>query len=265
DVQNRLDAVAPTRWTDLVGGDGEVRLSQGRWEQAKTGLGQVVLLSGEAGMGKSRLVRVLQEHVAAEPHTRIEWRGSLYHRQSALYPVIEHVQRLVRWHRDGPPSETLHRLEAALTASGVALAEAVPLLAALPALPLPDAYRPLPLTPQRQRQHTFDTLLAWLHADAQRQPVLVIVEDLHWVDPSTLELLRLLMDQVAQARLCLLMTARPEFHPPWAMGASLTTLTLRRLAADQVERVAISVPGDKRLPPPLPHAPSTTPSPLPLA
>jgi tetratricopeptide (TPR) repeat protein len=253
DVQNRLDAVTPTRLTPLVGRDEEVMLIQRRWEQAKTGLGQVVLLSGEAGMGKSRLVRVLQEHVAAEPHARIEWRGSLYHRQSALYPVIEHVQRLLRWHLDGPPSEKLHRLEAALTASGVALAEAVPLLVALLALPLPDAYRPLTLTPQRQRQHAFDTLLAWLHAEAQRQPVLVIVEDLHWVDPSTLELLSLLIDQVAQARLCLLMTARPEFHPPWARGASLTTLTLRRLAAAQVERVAMSTAGDKALPPAVLH------------
>ena len=132
-----------------------------------------------------------------------------------------------------------------LTASGVALAEAVPLLAALLSLPLPASYAPLTLTPQRQRQRTFETLLAWLHADARRQPLLVVVEDLHWLDPSTLELLSLLIDQSAQARLCLLLTARPEFHPPWAMVAHLTVLPLRRLTPAQVEGVVRHVAGAK--------------------
>jgi tetratricopeptide (TPR) repeat protein len=135
-----------------------------------------------------------------------------------------------------------------LTASGVAVSEGVPLLATLLALPLPTSYPPLTLPPQRQRQKTFDTLLAWLHAEAQRQPVLVIVEDLHWVDPSTLELLSLLLDQSAQARLCLVLTARPEFHPPWAMVAHLSVLTLRRLAPAQVAGVATHVAGNKALP-----------------
>src|SRR5262249_6230198 len=143
----------------------------------------------------------------------------------------------------------LHALEAALAASGVALSEAVPLLAALLSLPLPASYPPLTLTPQRQRQHTFDTLLAWLHAEAWRQPVPLVVEDLHWVDPSTLELLSLLIDQGAQARLCLVLTARPEFHPPWAMVAHLTVLQLRRLTPAQVEGVATYVAGNKALPP----------------
>ena len=140
-------------------------------------------------------------------------------------------------------------LEAALTASGVALSEAVPLLAALLSLPLPASYPPLTLTPQRQRQKTLETLLAWLYAEAQRQPVLLIVEDLHWVDPSTLELLSLLIDQCAQRRLCLVLTARPEFHPPWAMVAHLTSLTLRRLAPAEVGRLVTHVVGDKAFPP----------------
>ena len=129
------------------------------------------------------------------------------------------------------------------------LSEAVPLLAALLSLPLPASYPPLTLTPQRQRQHTLDTLLGWLHAEAQRQPVLVIVEDLHWIDPSMLELLGLLIGQGAQARLCLLLTARPEFHPPWTRAAHLTSLTLQRFAPAQVERLATHVAGDKALPP----------------
>ena len=248
-AQSRLEAATPTRLTPLVGREEEVALLQRRWAQAKTGLGQVVLLSGEAGIGKSRLVQVLKDHVTHEPHARIEWRGSLYYQQSALSPVIDQLHRFLRWRQDTPPSERLHTLEAALTASGMALAEAVPLLAALLSLPLPAAYAPLTLTPQRQRQHTLEILLAWLSTDTQRQPVLLIVEDLHWVDPSTLELLSLLIDQCAPMRLCLILTARPEFHPPWAMAAHLTALTLRRFAPEEVERLVMHVVGDKAFPP----------------
>jgi tetratricopeptide (TPR) repeat protein len=247
-AQTRLDVATPKGLTPLVGRDEEVALMQRRWDQAKTGMGQVVLISGEAGIGKSRLVQVLKDQAAAESHARIEWRGSPHHQQSALYPVIEHLHRLLRWHPNDPPSEKLHRLEAAMTASGMELPEAVPLVAALLSLPLPASYPPLTLTPQWQRQQTFDTLLTWLHAEAQRWPVLVIVEDLHWIDPSTLELLSLLIDQSAQARLCLALTARPEFHQPWTMMVHLTSLTLRRLTPAQVEHLATHVAGDKALP-----------------
>jgi len=247
-VQTRLDAVAPTRLTPLVGREEETALLQRRWEQAKARQGQVVLLSGEAGIGKSRLVQVLKDHVVDEPHARVEWRGSAYHQQSALYPVIDQLHRLLRWHPDDAPAEKLRTLEATLAPSGLALSEAVPLVAALLSLPLPASYPPLTLTPQRQRQHTLELLLAWLHTEARRQPVLVIVEDLHWVDPSTLELLSLLIEQGAQARLCLILTFRPEFHPPWAMAAHVTALTLSRFAPAQVERLARHVAGDRALP-----------------
>ena len=248
-VQSRLEAVVPSRLTPLVGREEEVALLQQRWEQARAGQGQVVLLSGEAGIGKSRLVQVLKDHVAHEPHARIEWRGSSYHQQSALYPVIAHLHRLLQWREDETPQEKLHTLETTLAASGLALPEAVPLLAALLSLPLPAHYPALTLTPQRQRQKTLETLLTWLSAEARRQPVLVIVEDLHWIDPSTLELLSLLIDQVASARLCLVLTARPEFRSPWTMVAHLTALTLRRFAPAQVTRLASHVAGDKTLPP----------------
>jgi predicted ATPase len=183
--------------------------------------------------------------VAHEPHARIEWRGSPYHQQSTLYPVSDHLHRLLQ---DAPPPERLRRLEAMLTSSGVALSEAVSLLAALLSLPLSASYPPLTLTPQQQRQKTLEILLSWLSAEAQRQPVLLVVEDLHWADPSTLELLSLLIDRGAQARLCLVLTARPEFHPPWAMVAHLTPLTLRRFAPAQVERLTTHVAGNKALP-----------------
>jgi class 3 adenylate cyclase/tetratricopeptide (TPR) repeat protein len=248
-AQTRLDVATARGLTPLVGRDEEVGLLQRRWDQATAGMGQVVLLRGEAGIGKSRLAQVLKEHITAESHTRIEWRGSSSHQQSALSPVIDHLQRLLRGQHDASPAEPLRTLEAALTASGVALSEAVPLLAALLSLPLPDPYAPLTLTPQRQRQKTLETLLTWLYAEAQRQPVLLIVEDLHWLDPSTLELLSLLIEQCTQRRLCLVLTARPEFHPPWAMVAHLTTLALRRLAPTEVGRLVTHVVGDKALPP----------------
>jgi class 3 adenylate cyclase/energy-coupling factor transporter ATP-binding protein EcfA2 len=247
-AQTRLDVATVRGLTPLVGRDEEVGLLQRRWSQTTAGMGQVVLLSGEAGIGKSRLVQMLKEHITSEPHTRIEWRGSPYHQQSALYPVIDHLQRLLRGHHDAPPAEQLRTLEAALTASGVALSEAVPLLAALLSLPLPASYAPITLTPQRQRQKTLETLLAWLHREAQRQPVLLIVDDLHWVDPSTVELLSLLIEQCAPMCLCLVLTARPEFHPPWAMLAHFTALTLRRLAPAEVGRLVTHVVGDKAFP-----------------
>ena len=248
-VQSRLEAMVPSRLTPMVGREEDVALLQQRWEQAKAGLGQVVLLSGEAGIGKSRLVQVLKDHVAHEPHTRIEWRGSSYHQQSALYPVIAHLHHLLRWQEQETLQEKLYTLETTLAASGLALPEVVPLLAALLPLPLPPHYPALTLTPQRQRQKTLQTLLTWLYAEAKRQPVLVIVEDLHWIDPSTLELLSLLIDQGASARLCLVLTTRPEFRPPWAMVAHLTSLALRRFAPAQVMRLATYVAGDKALPP----------------
>jgi class 3 adenylate cyclase len=247
-AQTRLDVVPPRGLTPLVGRDEEVALLHRPWAQATSGQGQVVLLSGEPGIGKSRLVQVLQAQGTTAPQTRIAWRGSPLHQQSALYPVIADLDRRLGWHPDEPPAARLCTLEATLAAADLALAEAVPLLAALLSLPLPASYPPLTLTPHRQRQRTFDILLAWLHAEARRQPVLLVVEDLHWVDPSTLELLSLLIDQSAERRLCLVVTARAEFHPPWPLGAHLTVLPLRRLAPAQVAGIATHVAGDKALP-----------------
>jgi predicted ATPase len=161
---------------------------------------------------------------------------------------MRQLHHLLQWREDETPQEKLQRMETTLASSGLALPEVVPLLAALLSLPLPAHYPALTLTPQQQRQKTLETLLTWLSVDAQRQPILVIVEDLHWIDPSTLELLSLLIDQGASARLLLVLTARPEFRPPWAMVAHLTALTLRRFAPAQVTRLATHVAGNKALP-----------------
>src|SRR5262249_25501692 len=146
------------------------------------GMGQVVMLSGEAGIGKSRLVQELKEHVASAPHTRLECRALPDYQHTALYPVTELFRRALRWQPDDPPPQKLRKLETTLSQYGLVLAEAVPLCAVLVALALPDdRYPPLTLTPQRQRQKTLEMLLAMLLAEAARQPVLFIVEDLHWV------------------------------------------------------------------------------------
>jgi class 3 adenylate cyclase/predicted ATPase len=248
-AQSRLDVAATRGLTPLVGREEEIGLLLRLWTQSQDGLGQVVLLSGEAGIGKSRLVEVLRERAEREGYTRIVFRCSPYYQQSALYPVIEHLQRLLQFSRDDTPETKLAKLEQGLRASRLALDEVVPLLAALLAVPLPEArYAPLQLSPQRQRQHTLETLLAWMVAEAERQPTLAVWEDLHWADPSTLEFLSLLLDQAPTTRLLTLLTCRPEFRLPWSTRSYLTHLTLGRLGRVQVEAMIERLTGGKALP-----------------
>jgi predicted ATPase len=162
--------------------------------------------------------------------------------------VIEHLQRVLHWHREAPPETLLTTLEQAVQGVRLPLAEVVPLVATLLSLPVPERYPPLTLSPQRQKQQTLEALVAWLLAEAAQQPVLTIWEDLHWADPSTLELLGLLLDQVPTARLLLVLTARPEFRPPWAPRSYVTPLSLTRLTRPQVEEMVLRVTGGKSLP-----------------
>ena len=179
-AQRRLEGRAPGGLTPLVGREAELALLHARWAQARDGLGQVVVLSGEPGIGKSRLVQALHEHLATEPHVRVEWRCTPEAQQRPLQPAIAHLQRLLRWHHEAPTEATLHTLEVMLAGYGFALPKVVPLVAALLSLPLPAQAPPLALTPQRQRHQTLEVLLAWLLAEATRHPVLFVVEDLHW-------------------------------------------------------------------------------------
>ncbi len=248
-AQSRLDVAATTGLTPLVGRESEVALLLERWEQSKAGLGQAVLLSGEGGIGKSRLVEVLRQRVIGEASPHIAFRCSPYHANSALYPMIEHLQRLLGWRRDETPAAKLDTLERVLRASRLPLDEVVPLVAALLSVPLPEGrYPPLLLTPQQQRQRTLDALVAWLLAKAEQQPVLAMWEDLHWADPSTLDLLGLVIEQAPTARLLMLVTYRPEFRPPWPPRSHLTQLTLGRLPRPQVETMVRQLTGDKPLP-----------------
>jgi class 3 adenylate cyclase/predicted ATPase len=246
---SRLDVAQPRGLTPLVGREQEVGLLSERWEQAKAGQGQVVLLTGDAGIGKSRLVQMLKEHVANEPHIRWECRSLPYYQNTALYPLTDLLQRTLQWQHDGTWDEKLGKLEQTLSHYRLPLQESVPLFAPLLALPVPENRYPLlNLSPQRQRQKTLETLVAILLELAEHQPVLFIVEDLHWTDPTTLELLGLLLDQTPTASLLVLLTCRPHFQPAWHHRSYLTEITVNRLSQPQIERMTTHVAGGKPLP-----------------
>ena len=233
----------------LVGRDEEVGLLRRRWEQSKAGLGQVVLISGEVGIGKSALVEALRVQVRAEGLPRIVVRCSPYHTNSALYPVITHLERLLQFEPDDPPATKLAKLEVGLRPSSLPLAEVVPLFAGLLSVPFSaERYAPLTLTPPQQKQQTLDALVAWLAAEAEQQPVLVAWEDLYWADPTTLELLGLVIEQAPTVPMLHVLTYRPEFSPPWPPRSHITPLVLTRLERPQVEALIALRAGGKRLP-----------------
>jgi class 3 adenylate cyclase len=199
DARAEEDELVPDRRIPLVGRDEEVGLLRRRWEQSKEGLGQVVLISGEAGIGKSALVETERAHVVREGLTRIVFRCSPYHTHSALYPVITHMERVFGLQADDASEGKLAKLEEVMGEYSFPLAEVVPAFAAMLSIPLPERY-PVPTgTPQQRKQHTQDALVAWLLEEAERRPVLAVWEDLHWADPSTLEFLGLLVDQAPTA------------------------------------------------------------------
>jgi class 3 adenylate cyclase/predicted ATPase len=250
-ARSRLEALGSTGLTPLVGREQEVRLLLERWVHVKEGVGQVVLLSGEAGIGKSRLVQVLTEHVAAEPQAWLTpCQCSPYHQNTALYPWIELLERVVlRFEREESPAQKLSKLEGFLAQYGLPLVETVPLFATLLSLPQPAAYVPLLVSPEQQKQQTLRTLLAILLRIAAQQPVLLVMEDLHWADPSTLELLTLLVDQGPTACILVLLTFRPDFSPPWTGRSHLTQVTVTRLPSRQAVEVIRQVAHGKALPP----------------
>jgi class 3 adenylate cyclase/predicted ATPase len=248
-VQGRLDIASTHGLTPLVGREQEVGLLLARWAQAKSGQGQVMLLSGDAGIGKSRLVQMLKDHVANEPHVRWECRSSPYFENTALFPLTDLFQRLWQFQTEDTPATKVEKLEHALSQYRLSLEDSVPLFAPLLSLPISeDTYTPLQLSPQRQRQMTLETIVAILLELAERQPVLFILEDLHWTDPSTLELLNLVIDQTPTTSLLMLLTCRPTFQPSWSHRSYLTEITVNRLAHAQVEQLVYRMTDGKALP-----------------
>src|SRR2546427_8026487 len=250
-ARSRLEAAGSTGWTPLVGREQEVTLLLERWAQVQDGLGQVVLLSGEAGIGKSRLVQVLQEHVATDPQAWLTpCQCSPYYQNTALYPMIDLLERVaLRFEREESAQRKLNKLEGFLVQYGLPLAETVPLFAALLALPLAEGYTPLTVSPEQQKQQTLHALLTIVLRTAAQQPVLFVMEDLHWVDPSTLEFLTLLVDQGPTARILALFTFRPDFSPPWTGRSHLTQVALHRLTRPQAAEITHRVAHSKALPP----------------
>jgi class 3 adenylate cyclase/predicted ATPase len=245
-----LEGIGPAWSTPLVGRERETGLLLERWAQVKEGLGQVVVITGEPGIGKSRLVHALKMLAAGEAHLLLEARCSPHHQQSALYAVTELLWRALEIDRRQSAEVRLAYLEQMLRQNGLSAPEAVPFLAPLLALPIPESrYPPLALSPERHRQRTLETALALILELSAQRPLLLIVEDLHWVDPSTLEWLSLLVEQAPTARLLALLTARPDFSLPWAARAHMTPLTLTRLRRAQIENLILGIAKDKTLPP----------------
>ena len=232
----------------LVGRAEEISLLHRRWERIQAGTGQVVLLSGEPGIGKSRLVQELKEYTAAEAPGSVECRCSPHSQNSALAPVIEHLQRVLGFERNESLDTKRHKLEQLLTRYHFSLLDNVPLLASLLSLPVADYYPPLQFSPQKQKEKTFEFLLTWLRTDTEQQPTCVIFEDLHWADPSTLEFLTLLVEQVATMQALLILTFRPEFTSPWPSRAHMLSLHLNHLPEAEIAIMTQHVAG-KVLPP----------------
>ncbi len=248
EVHRDEDERLPNGGVFLVGRDEERGLLLRRWEQAKEGFGQVVLISGEAGIGKSSLVATARSYVLEEGSTRITFRCSPYHTNSALYPVIMHLEQMLGFDRDDTSRTKLDKLEQVLRTTNLPLKESAPLLATLLSVPIDDRYPTLTLSPQQQRQQTLDTLVAWLLEESEKLPMLVIWEDMHWGDPSTLEMLGLVLEQTPTIPMLHLLTFRPEFNPPWPTRSHMTPLTLNRLERPQVEGLLMHLARGKRLP-----------------
>lgn len=249
-ARSRFEVSALSGLTPLVGREKEVGLLLGLWEQALGEMGQVVLLSGEAGIGKSRLVQVFKEHVAGDPQAWLtECQCSPYHQSSAFYPIIDLLERVVlQFERDDSEEDRLSKLEGFLVQYGFSLEDAMPLFTSLLSLPLPERYPPLTLMSEMQKGKTMEAILAALMKRSEQQPVLFVVEDLHWIDPSTLELISLLIDREPTTRILILLTYRPDFSPPWVMHGHLTLLALSRLSRRQIVDMVRKMAGGKALP-----------------
>ena len=251
-VESRFEALHGSGLTALVGREEELELLLRRWSRAKTGEGQVVLLSGEAGIGKSRLTAALLERLADEPHTRLRYFCSPQHTDSALYPIINQMERAAGLAHDDTPQAKLDKLDALLAQTSTSKQDAA-LFAEMLSLPNDGRYPALDLAPEQRRQGTMEALIAQTEALTRQTPVLMIFEDAHWTDPTSLELFGRAVDRIATLRVLLIVTFRPELVPPWIGRPHVTPLTINRLAQRDAGAMVDRVVGNKLLPASIRH------------
>ena len=251
-IESRFDAFHATGLTELVGRAEELEILLRRWSKAKTGEGQVVLLSGEAGIGKSRLTAALLERLAAEPHTRLRYFCSPQHTDSALYPIIRQMERAAGFAHNDTAKAKLDKLDAVLAQSLTPHQDAA-LFAEMLSLPNDGRHPTLEMVPQQRRQKTLEALTAQMEALSRANPVLMIFEDTHWIDPTSLEALGRTVDRIRTLGVLLLVTYRPEFEPPWIGRPNVTALTLSRLGEHEIAAMIDHVTGNKPLPASIRH------------
>jgi class 3 adenylate cyclase/predicted ATPase len=246
-VEGRFEALHATDLTVLVGREEESEMLLRCWSKAKTGEGQVVLLTGEAGIGKSRLAVALVERLAGEPHTRLRYFCSPQHTNSALYPIIGQIEHAAGLAHDDTPQAKRDKLNAVLEQTSTSIEDAA-LFAQMLSLPNDGRYPLLDLTPQQRRQRTLEALTAQAAKLATQRPVLMIFEDAHWIDPTSLELLSRTVDQIKIVPALLIVTFRPEFQAPWVENSHVTSVTLNRLGKNEVAALIAGLVGNKELP-----------------
>src|SRR6516165_798121 len=245
-MESRFEALRPAELTPLVGREEEIELLSRRWAQAKAGSGQVILISAEAGIGKSRLVAAFRETVETDAYTRLQHFCSPHHQDSALFPFIAQLERAAGFEHEDMPATRLGKLEA-LIGENAPIEDDVALLAEMLSLRLDDPHPALDLTPQQKKEKIFETLSRQLAGLARGRPVLMIFEDLHWADPTSRELLDLTVQQIVEMPVLLVTTFRPEFQPPWTGQPHVTSLTLRRLGREESERLVKEIMRDVAL------------------
>src|SRR3984957_13810668 len=246
-VESRFEAMHASALTELVGREEELELLLRRWSRAKAGEGQVVLLSGEVGIGKSRLTAALLERLAGEPHTRLRYFCSPQRADSAFHPIIGQIERAAGLAYDDKPQAKLDKLDAVLAQTSTS-PEDTALIAEMLSLPNDGRYPALELTPEQRRQATLEALMSQLVGLAHQRPVLMIVEDAHWVDPTSLEAFSRTVDRIRMLRVLLIVTFRPEFNAQWVGQSQVTSLTLNRLGKREAAAIVTRLFANKELP-----------------